>query len=395
MASQVPYIRLETDDSESYTTLPSYPSKKFARFRPWLKWRPLSIILCCLILIATFIVVGIHIWLVPFGFNRDPRPSWLDVPPLEPLVLRVAIISKADEFNRRQALRDAVFHGVRESEVKMVYKFFVGHSVGNTTSDAKIIRLETEKQTFNDIIQLDDIDDRRNRISEKRFAALKWGGSVPRNTYDYFMTMDSDTFVRFGTLARRMPVIFNEDVNPREQDIIIARMRGHDMYWINRVEDGNKDSDTKEDQFIRGPWFKYPVGIGYMLSSRLVDTLLETNPPVPHHIRYPYDDVMVGSWIASLKNFHDPRAQFWTLPEFEHDPISRLPHRPSQIIHPKPILPHKVDVNIMNDWVGWHDYVGRGGRQGSFSWSSVCVHHVSADEIRKFRKMKEIKDEWE
>lgn len=36
------------------------------------------------------------------------------------------------------------------------------------------------------------------------------------------------------------------------------------MYYENRVPDGNKDA-RKEDLYLRGPWFSYPIGIGYML----------------------------------------------------------------------------------------------------------------------------------
>ena len=89
---------------------------------------------------------------------------------------------------------------------------------------------------------------------------------MPKHTYDWFMTLDSDTFVRFEALARRLPVIMGNTtaVNPHEQSVMIGRMSSHLMYYENRVEDGNQDPE-EEDLYLTGPWYSYPIGIGYML----------------------------------------------------------------------------------------------------------------------------------
>lgn len=79
------------------------------------------------------------------------------------------------------------------------------------------------------------------------------------------MTLDSDTFVRFGALARRLPsVLEGRNIVPRKQPVIIARMSPHSRYWLTSVSDNNKDT-TEEDVYLEGPTFLYPIGIGYML----------------------------------------------------------------------------------------------------------------------------------
>lgn len=79
------------------------------------------------------------------------------------------------------------------------------------------------------------------------------------------MTMDSDTFVRFGAMARRMPLFLEgKNLNPRENRILIGRMASHLTYFQNTVPDGNENPDD-QDEVLKGPWFSYPAGIGYVL----------------------------------------------------------------------------------------------------------------------------------
>jgi hypothetical protein len=105
-----------------------------------------------------------------FGFEKDSRPSWLGKPPAGgPLVLRVAVVSRVDEFDRRQAVRDSVFNGIRESDVTLDFRFFVGTSTHTDVNK----RLVQENGTYRDLVKL-EIADKKQRLSEKRFGALKW-----------------------------------------------------------------------------------------------------------------------------------------------------------------------------------------------------------------------------
>lgn len=79
------------------------------------------------------------------------------------------------------------------------------------------------------------------------------------------MSMDSDTFVRFGALARRLPTVLEgKNINPREDPVIVARMSPHWWHWLGTVSDEN-ESTEEEDLRLDGPWYSYPIGIGYML----------------------------------------------------------------------------------------------------------------------------------
>ncbi|TFK39094.1 galactosyltransferase-domain-containing protein [Crucibulum laeve] len=321
-----------------------------------------------------------------FIFDQGPRPTYLDTPPKKPLVLRIAVISRIDEFERRQTLRDTILNGVPESEVQFVYRFFLGaNPEGLIEGSVTNFQLSQEKRKHNDIVVFEDILDIPERLSEKRYSALKWAGEAHHDSYDYFMTIDSDTFCRYGVLSRRLEHLYTDkDVKPREQPILIGRMGSHLTYFQNTVADGNKNA-TLEDEFVKGPWFPYPIGIGYMLSSSLVNTILSADPSLPHHIHYPSDDVMIGAWVAGLKYFPDPTIEFETTAEHSPEPVHR--------VYPKPYFPHVVDTNIIDE-LGWHNFPGRGGPDDQISWDSVCIHRLSAPEMRAFKEMEEIRGEW-
>lgn len=80
------------------------------------------------------------------------------------------------------------------------------------------------------------------------------------------MTMDSDTFCRFRTLARRIRYMYS-NLKPREEPILIGSMSKKDVYWQNTVRDTNATGikAKEEDLWVKGPVYPYPVGIGYML----------------------------------------------------------------------------------------------------------------------------------
>ena len=120
-----------------------------------------------------------------------------------------------------------------------------------------------------------------------------------------------------------------------------------------------------------------------IVSSSLVKIFLSTDPPLPHHIHYPSDDVMIGAWIAALRVFHDETIEWQFGPD-----------HPPEVLRPKPFLPNPVETLIIDDVHGWHDFPGRGDHDAPISWDSVCTHHVTVDEMKEIRRRLEFLGEW-
>ncbi|KAF4618453.1 hypothetical protein D9613_010179 [Agrocybe pediades] len=327
-----------------------------------------------------------------FDFH-GARPQYLDTPLPRPVVIRLAIISRSDEFSRRQLLRETMLSGLPSDYVKVEHRFFTGEVPNGITEDTGIRDLlDREIRQHDDLQILDGIEETWKRVSEKRFAALKWQtASLPPSEYDYSMTLDSDSFCRFRTLSQRLVHIYS-DMDPRTEPVLVGNMGRQKIYWQNTVSNTNEINSTtepREDEWIVGPRYPYPVGIGYMLSSYLASAIANMDPSIPHHIFYPYDDVMIGSWVAGLKEFHDP-SNIFTKPAPEEGQGEM--HR----VTPRPYLPYPIDAKVVDDQAGWHDFKNRGAvsRQKSIGWDTACVHRIKADEVQKLRGMEEVKTEW-
>jgi hypothetical protein len=73
-----------------------------------------------------------------------------------------------------------------------------------------------------------------------------------------------------------------------------------------------------------------------------------------HNIRYPFDDMVIGSWIN------------------ENAP----------------------ETVLLHDWDGFHDPPGHGWKTGVVGWETVVVHHLDPEEMREMRALPQFRGEW-
>jgi len=114
-----------------------------------------------------------HLGYYDFVFD-GPRPDYLNTTVPKPLIIRLALISRVDGYERRQILRDLMLTGIPSKYAKIEYKFFLGHLPGSASNTTLNSILAKENMLYDDLEILENIDDIPQRISEKRFAALKW-----------------------------------------------------------------------------------------------------------------------------------------------------------------------------------------------------------------------------
>jgi hypothetical protein len=115
------------------------------------------------------------------AYSFGSRPSWtlpLDTnDTTRPLVLRIAVISHAAEFDRRTAIRDTVFEGVSGRDVVFQHKFFLANTGGqrlHTWRPETVEQLVTAEQArYGDISILEALEG-PNILGMKRHMALSW-----------------------------------------------------------------------------------------------------------------------------------------------------------------------------------------------------------------------------
>lgn len=293
-----------------------------------------------------------------FNFTAS-RPEWLVPPPRhqqEPLVIRLGIISHPREFERRKALRQYVLADLPTQEVIIHYRFIMGY-----TGSHDDLRAAQERALHRDIIVL-DLEENTDRMGEKRWRMLKWAADVPGSTYDYYMSADTDAFLRLAALARRLRRYKTRPAlpgNPRETDIMWGQMGQHGLHLVPNPDESHPEIEDPE--IPPGParfWYQYPYGFGFLLSSHLVDRLVRPGVVLPHHMHYPSDDVLLGNWVADWGE----------------------------------------GTTVVHDIEGFHDPIGHhSDPETTFpvDWDTVVAHHVKVGEMRGLRYMKEFEDEWD
>ncbi|TFK98734.1 hypothetical protein BDV98DRAFT_595402 [Pterulicium gracile] len=295
-----------------------------------------------------------------FDFTTS-RPDWLSVPErnAQLLIIRLAIISHSKEFDRRKAFRQYVLADLpaHKFEVEVHYRFIMGY-----TRDVDDLRVAQERAVHSDILVIDQ-EDGTDRMGEKRRRMLRWAAEMPGSRYDYYMSADTDAFVRLAALARRLRKYKSDTElpgSPREQDIMWGRMGAHALHLTPNADESHPE--VEDEEVPPGParfWYSYLYGFIYLFNSHLVDRLTRQEVVLPHHIHCPADDVILGMWVAN----------------------------------------HAEGTTVVDDVQGFHDPTGHHSDEKStrpVSRDSVVAHHISvADpEMIGMRKVEEFKDKW-
>jgi hypothetical protein len=94
-------------------------------------------------------------------------------------------------------------------------------------------------------------------------------------------------------------------------------------------------------------------------SSKLMSVLTDPSVHLAKNVSYPYDDMLIGSWIADVA--------------------------------PEP------ETKYIKDPLGFHDPTGHGWTEKSspIDWDNVVIHHINEENMRGLRQLDQFKDEFE
>lgn len=258
----------------------------------------------------------------------------------------------------------------------MHHRFFVGYTEDDWRTDVAIVK---ERSIHKDIVVL-DMPESKTRMGEKRWRMLRWASESPSSSYDYYMSADTDAFIRLTALARRLKGLRPELGKPREKSVMWGSMGREHRHYV--VSDEGENEDVQDSLGESEEGFEYPYGFAILLSSHLVGRLVRPGVVLPHRIHYPNDDVVVGNWVGD---------HVWKGPEpLDSDSLYSSSSAPSS-----PLTDHTV--TIINDHPAFHDPPGHSWNESStlqVSWDSVVIHHLNVDEMKGIRGREEFKGDW-
>lgn len=306
---------------------------------------------------------GLTRWWATYYFS-DPPPSWLlpvgEQATSQPLRIRMAVISRPEEFEKRMALRLSVVREVPHVDVNLTYVFVIDipDDPGDFPEALPLaheaeLMIRHEAKEWNDMLIL-NLGEGPRYMGEKRWMMLQWAASVDSSQFDLYLSSDTDSFVRLAALARRLHHL-RPGVDLTQHSLFWGHMLDYHVHWTHQPGPADRSID---DPSWDGSDYRYPAGMAFLLSSALVRTLTSPGIELPRHISYNRDDVMHGMWVAD----YAPETDILDDPAGFHDPRPLSGWRPAR----------PIDYN------------------------AICVHHISPAQMKELRQRPEYKitHEW-
>ena len=229
-------------------------------------------------------------WVPPPSCQDCSLSRAVDLGLLQPHLLLVLVHSKVDGRKRRDTIRHtwlSDFRGLPNPPIQ--YKFVVGAD-RQRLDLAK--QLFAEAEQFSDMIILDNVDD-----SPASLATLTLDGfsfSLENYQFKYILKCDDDTFVDVLRVATEL-----------------HRRQHHTRFYWGFMT-GNSPVHSHGHYGEQQVWtlceryLPHAAGGGYVISRDLAE-LLAVNKD--YLMRYSYEDVSMGAWLApyNIERRHDTR----------------------------------------------------------------------------------------
>lgn len=199
--------------------------------------------------------------------------------------LLVLVHSSYGQRSLRDTIRSTWLSRNGDPSEKFLARFVVG--VGSLDVDA-LANLAAESMIHKDMVFLRDIEEEANvewPSSKKLLKSLTWAVATKVN-FSAVFKCNSATFVNLDQLLTKLPP-------SREMHVL--------GYFAGGVK-AHRYSDNpvlvEEDWFLCSHYLPYPEGGGYILSSDLVQLLVQLGPHLRH---YRHDDIGLGVWLSPLR----------------------------------------------------------------------------------------------
>lgn len=206
--------------------------------------------------------------------------------------LVVIVVSEISNFFRRSAIRNT--WGSTAEAINAKVLFLVGKDRNRRLQP----QVEKEAELFNDVIQVDIIDDYFN-LTYKSIAMLQWFSDYCQNSKAYFK-VDDDVYANLENIVQRLKLLTEErfffchvfEYAPPVRNV-------HSKYYVSKEE-------YPDDYFP-----PYCSGTGYVFSSSIVYDLMQKS--LESKI-FKMEDVFLTGLAAkgmNIRHIHDGAFSFY------------------------------------------------------------------------------------
>jgi hypothetical protein len=199
---------------------------------------------------------------------------------LGPLRIFVAIISRKNACETREAIRRTWLRSMASSRTEIVYRFFLGKSES----------AGCEGET--DIVML-DVDEKYVNLTKKLDLLLRWLRDDSNQAFDLLLKFDDDIYVRPDPIIRHLETSWSE--------LYVWGSFSHTSVPIREAEDGMHIITFDQYPFDDSFYPVYPRGFAYGLSRELMDLIIKSRGTSEgDELLIHFEDVSIGYTINRL-----------------------------------------------------------------------------------------------
>lgn len=196
-------------------------------------------------------------------------------------LLFIIIPTSPKNYKQRESMRNT-WGGIVNNYTSIKYMFFIG-SIGVSTSEKSVIL--RERDTYGDIVILDDVEESFGTLSSKVLKAFTWAGMHIDSSY--YFKVDDDCYIVIENVYKSI----TDEHFPKKRVLFGNMMVGSAVL---------SEGKWKESNWILCPhvYLQYASGMGYILSKDLVRFIVVNT----HRLQvYHNEDVAIGSWVAAFQ----------------------------------------------------------------------------------------------
>lgn len=209
--------------------------------------------------------------------------------------LQLETVQKQMELLENYRLwRQRKIKNIKVINFKVKAMFAIG-TYGLSRSERKVIY--EEQRVYNDVLELDDLMDSYENLTEKILRSL----SKIDEVYDfkYLMKLDDDTYVKLDLLSEDLLSYYEKLHKFRS-----LHAKPVELYWgyFKGASTIQQHGIWKEVEFkLCDRYLPYALGGGYVLSKKLVSLIASNSRTL---VAYKSEDMAVGTWLAPFGNIH-------------------------------------------------------------------------------------------
>lgn len=209
-------------------------------------------------------------------------------------LLLETVQQQRESLEAYQLWRQKRIKNIKVINFKVKTLFAIG-THGLSRSERKVIY--EEQRVYNDILELDDLQDSYANLTMKIVRSMAHVDEV--YDFKYLMKLDDDTYVKLDLLSEDLLGYYEK----------LHRLRAKhpkplELYWgyFKGAATIQQRGQWKESNYkLCDRYLPYALGGGYVLSKNLVSYIATYGA---HLTNYKSEDMAVGTWLAPFGNIH-------------------------------------------------------------------------------------------